>query len=79
MKVTLTNMYASLEALRYTRALARAFRNLEIPDLVIWIFNSSALPDVSGDVRQEEEVLLCNSIFDSSAVVYCNHGFVFDR
>ena len=76
-KVTLTNLCASLEALRYSRAC----RNLEILDLVVLRpnFNCSALLKVRGEVRQEEEVSQIDMITHYSAVVHCNPRCVFDR
>jgi hypothetical protein len=71
-KTTLADKYASLEALRYTRACL----NFEIPDLVSsTFFFSRALPNVNNEAPQREEVSQDNLIFDGSLVTFCDHGF----
>ena len=47
------------------------------PAFINFIFR--VLPDVSNDVPQGEEISLGNSIFDSSAVNFCDHEVEFAR
>ena len=69
-------LYASLQALRYPRACL----SLEIPDFESSpSFISRALPDVSSDAPEKEEVSQGNLIFDGPLVVFCDHGSEFVR
>ena len=69
-------LYASPQALRYPRACL----SLDIPDLKSSLFFiSRALPDVSSDAPQKEEVSQGDIIFGGSLVVFCDNGSEFVR